>query len=82
MRGATALAIGFAAMLYGEDFEGVVPIVKAKPVVAEAQAELRRFDVLESLDIAFTASDESGERVQDAECCLPINSAELGLICS
>ena len=40
------LAVGFAAMLDGSDVDGIAVVVEAEAVVADAQAELRRLDVL------------------------------------
>jgi hypothetical protein len=51
-----ASAVGFAAVFYGEDQDGVSEIVKADAVVAGAEAELWRLDVLESFDIAFAGA--------------------------
>jgi hypothetical protein len=48
MREAIALAIGFAATLYSGDFGGMTEVVEAETVVADAQPEFRRVDVLET----------------------------------
>jgi hypothetical protein len=50
-------AVRFAAVFYGEHQDGIAEIVKADVVVAGAEAGLRRFDVLETLDIAFAGGE-------------------------
>jgi len=37
------------------DFDGIAEVVEAGAVVADAESELRRFDVLEALDVALIA---------------------------
>ena len=63
-------------MLHGENLDGVTEIMEADAKIADAEAELGRFDVLEPLDIAFASGDETGQCVEDAECCGLIDSAE------
>jgi hypothetical protein len=46
-------AVGFAAVLDGGDVEGLAVIVEAGPIVADAEAELGRLDVLKALHVAF-----------------------------
>jgi hypothetical protein len=46
-------AVGIAAVFDGGDAKGVTVVIEADAVVADAQPELRRFDVLEALDVAF-----------------------------
>ena len=61
-----SLAVGFAAVFYGEDQDGVSEIVEADAVVAHAETELGRVDVLESLDIAFAGGKVTSHDMQDA----------------
>jgi hypothetical protein len=44
----------------GGDVEGVAVVVEAEPVVADAQPELGRLDVLEALHVAFAGGGEVG----------------------
>jgi len=46
-------AVGFAAVFYGGDANGVFAFMEAHAIVADAQPELRRFDILETLHVAF-----------------------------
>lgn len=66
-------------MFYGEDHDGVTEIVEADAVIADAEAELWRFDVLESLDIAFAGGEITSHDMQDAERGGLVDSAEVGL---
>ena len=66
-------------MLHGENLDGVPEVVKADAVVADTEAKLGRFDVLEPLHIAFASGDEAGECVQNAESRDLIDSAKVGL---
>ncbi|MGA7219767.1 MAG: hypothetical protein WBX38_15710 [Candidatus Sulfotelmatobacter sp.] len=59
-------AIGFAAMLYGEDFNDIVEITKADAIVTNAKTKFRRIDILESLHIAFAGEDRAGQSMEDA----------------
>lgn len=72
------LAVGFAAVFYGEDQDGISEIVEADAVVADAEAELWWFDVLESLDIAFAGGEITSHDMQDAERGGLVDSAEVG----
>jgi hypothetical protein len=56
-RGRRRLAVGFAAVFYGEDQDGIAEIVEAHAVVADAEAELWRLNVLEVLDIAYAGGE-------------------------
>ena len=74
-----ALAVGFAAMANGDDFDGIGDVVKAEPVVADAEPELGRINALELMDIALAGGDDPGERVEGAEGGSLVNGAKLGL---
>jgi hypothetical protein len=74
---ARSLAVGFAAVFYGEDQDGVSEIVEADAVVAHAETELGRFDVLESLDIAFAGGKVTSHDMQDAERGGLVDSAKV-----
>jgi hypothetical protein len=74
-----ASAVGFAAVFYGSDAKGVSVVMETHAVVADPQPELRRFDVLETLDIAFAGFQIAGQRVEDAEGSRLIDGAELSL---
>jgi hypothetical protein len=73
------LAISFAAMLHGEDFDRVVGITESNPVVADAKTELWGFDVLESLDVAVTSGEDAGQRMENSQSRGLIDRAEVGL---
>lgn len=46
--------IRFAAVLYGQDFNGVAEIVEADTVVTDSKAELRRINVAKALHVTFS----------------------------
>ena len=50
---ASVSAVGVFSMPDAEDLDGIAEVVKAKEVVAEAEAQFGRVDVLEHCDIAF-----------------------------
>jgi len=75
---ACSSAVGFAAVFYGEDQDGVSEIMEADAVVADAEAELWRLDVLEALDIAFVGGEITSHDMQDAERGGLVDSAEVG----
>ena len=54
-------------MFYGADANSVFVMMEADAVVADSQPELRRFDVLETFDIAFTRFQITSQRVEDTE---------------
>ena len=60
------LAVGFAAVLDGGDLEGVAMIVEAEPVIADAQGEFGRLDVLKALHVALAGGGEVGQGVEKA----------------
>ena len=70
-------AVGFAAITDGGDVEGVAAVVEAEPVVADAQAELGRLDVLEALHVALTGGGEVGQGAEKAQGSWLVNGAEL-----
>jgi hypothetical protein len=60
-------AIGFAAVFDGSDAKGVFVFMEAHAVVADAEAELGRLDVLKMLDVALASVQIASERMEDAE---------------
>ena len=66
-------------MLDGGDANGISVVMEADAVVADPQPELRRFDVLQTLDVAFTGVQVASQRMQDAEGGGLIDGAELSL---
>jgi len=72
-------AVGFATVFNGGDADGVFVFVEAHTVVADAQTELRRFEVLQALHIPFAGFQVAGQRVQDAESGGLIDGTELSL---
>jgi hypothetical protein len=66
-------------MLDGSNVECVAVVVKADAVIADAQAELRRLDVLETFHITLTCRGEVGQGMENTECRALFDSAELGL---
>jgi hypothetical protein len=73
------LAVGFAAVLDGGDIEGVAVVVEAEPVIADAQAELWRLDVLEALHVALAGGGEVGQGAEKAQSDRLVDGAELDL---
>jgi hypothetical protein len=78
-RGFLSSAISFAAVLYGEDFDGVIELAKADAVVADTETELWGFDIAESFNVAFAGDDRAGQSVQDAKGRSLFDGAEFGL---
>jgi hypothetical protein len=66
-------------VLYGEDFDGVAEVMEADAVVADAEPELGRVDVLEALHVAFAGSNKTSQSVKDAEGGGLVDGPELGL---
>jgi hypothetical protein len=54
-------------VFYSGDAKGVAVVMEAHAIVADPQPELGRFNVLETLHVAFAGFQVAGERVQDAE---------------
>jgi hypothetical protein len=73
-----ALPAGFAAVLYSEDHDGIAEIMKADAVVADAETEFGRLDILEALDIAFARGQRTSHNMQNAECSSLVNGAKVG----
>lgn len=71
--------IGFAAVFHGGDAYGVSLAMEADAVVADAEAELGRLDVLEALDVAFAGLQIAGQRLEDTEGGGLIDDPELRL---
>ena len=59
-------SVGFSAVFDGGDVEGVAVVVEADAVVADAEAELGRLDVLEALYVAFAGGGEVGQSAENA----------------
>ena len=78
-RGETGSAVSFAAVLDGGDVEGLAVVMEAQPVVADAQPELGRLDLLKTLYIALATGGKVGQGAQNAQGGRPVDSAELGL---
>ncbi len=74
-----SLAVSFAAVLDREYLERVAKVMVTDSVVADAEAKLGRFDILEALNVAFASGEEAGQCVKDTEGCRLINSAKVGL---
>lgn len=53
-------------MADGGDEEGVAVVVEAEPVIADAEAELGRFDVLEAFYVAVSGGGEVGQCAENA----------------
>lgn len=66
-------------MSHGTDANSVSVVMKANAIVADPQPELRRFDALEALDVAFTSLQITGQRVEDTEGGRLIDGAKLTL---
>ena len=66
-------------MPYSGDVEGMAAVVEAEPVIADAQAELGRLDVLESLYVTLAGGGEVGQSVQKAQGNRLVDGAELSL---
>ena len=54
-------------MLDSGDVEGLAVVMEAEPVVADAQTELGRLDVLKTLYVALAGSGEVGQGTQNAQ---------------
>ena len=76
---ARSLAVGFAAVFYGGDADDVSVVMEADAVVAYPQPELRRLDVLETLNVAFAAFQIVGQRMENTEGSGLIDGAKLSL---
>ena len=70
--------IGLAPVFYGKYFDSVAEIVKADAVIADPETELRRFDILQALHVAFSGSQKARQSVEDAEGSGLIDGAEVG----
>jgi len=66
-------------MLDGGDVEGVTDVVEAEAIVANAEPEFGRLDVLQALHVAFAGGGEVGQGMENAQRGGLIDSAELGL---
>jgi hypothetical protein len=66
-------------VFYSRDANRILVLMEADAIVTHPQPELRRFDVLETLHIAFAGLQVAGQRVQDMQRGLLIDGTELGL---
>lgn len=66
-------------MFYGENQDGIAEIVESHAIVADAEAELWRLNILKALDIAFAGGEITSHDMQDAEGGSLIDSAEVSL---
>jgi hypothetical protein len=48
-------AIDFTAMSYGEHRDRMTEVVKADTIVAYAETQFRRLNILQAFDVTFTA---------------------------
>ncbi len=60
-------AVGFTTMLDREDEDGVAVVVEADAVVAYAQTQFWRLDLLEAFNVSFAAGEIAGDGMQDAQ---------------
>ena len=74
-----SLAISFTAVSHGDDFDRVVGVTEANPVVANAKTELRRLNVLQPFYIAFASGEHPGQRMENSQSRGLFDSAEVGL---
>lgn len=51
--GTRCSTVSFTPMFDGGDANGVFVFMEAHPIVPDAQPELRRFDILETLHVSF-----------------------------
>lgn len=61
-----------------EDFDGIAEVVEASAVIAEAEAEFWRIEALQSLDVAFSGSQEACDAMQKLQRGLLIDGAHIG----
>ncbi|MGB9489668.1 MAG: hypothetical protein WCA92_04295 [Terriglobales bacterium] len=71
-------AISFAAVPYGENFDGVAGVMEADAIIPNPEAEFRGFDAMKPLDIPFAAREDAGQSVKNAEGRILVNRAEVG----
>src|SRR5579864_1764944 len=72
-------AVGFAAVFYSGDANGMSLVMEADAEVADSQPELRRLNVQETFDVAFAGSQIAGQHVEDMQGGGLIDGAELSL---
>jgi hypothetical protein len=77
--GVVSSAVDFAAVFNGSDANGVFVVMEAHAVVTDPQPELGRFNVLETLDIAFAGFQVASQRVEDTQGGGLIDGAKLSL---
>ena len=66
-------------MFHSGDADGIPVIVETDAVVSNTKPELRRFDLLEALDVAFAGFKIAGKSTQDSEGSALIDGTELSL---
>jgi hypothetical protein len=73
----------YAAVADAEDLEPIAVIVKANPVIAEAEAQFGRISALEPLHVAFLSREKAREPVQEIEGVVAVDGANIGsgLVC-
>jgi hypothetical protein len=59
--------VGFAAVFYSGNANGITVVMEADAVISNPQPELRRFNVLKALDIAFASGQITSQDMQDVE---------------
>ena len=66
-------------MLDGENEDGIAELVEADAIVANAEAELGRFDILKAFQIAFASGEITNNDMQNTKCGSLVDSAEVSL---
>jgi hypothetical protein len=56
-----------------EDKDGVADVVETNAVVADAEAELGRLNILQTFHVSFSRGRESIQPVKDLQCRGPID---------
>ena len=62
-----------------DNLNGVVELAEADSVVAKTQAKFRRFDVLQTANVALFGQGEACQAMQQAQRCPAINRADISL---
>lgn len=61
------LPVSVAAVFYSKQNDRIAQIMEADTIIACAETELRRFDILEAFNIAFACGQIAGKNMQDAQ---------------
>jgi hypothetical protein len=66
-----------------EDLEPIAVIIKANPVIAEAEAQFGRISALEPLHVAFFSREKAREPMQEIDSTVAVDGANMGsgLVC-